>query len=211
MSVIATDAMIVSGRRREGSAIFVSSLVTNALGDGDAGRLFISTPTLMMDDGVLQALTLGNGRAGTIQLEVGSITLTGGAQISSSSGATDLSSGELAVGRGPRRGADHRARFYYDRWSRPGRGTERGVYGHLGQRSRWLAGPLRPRLHLEEGHIESATTGDGRAGDLLLTVGRLTRLAVPGSPVRAPTQTAVGRREYHDRSDRGGDHYGYDQ
>ena len=36
----------------------------------------------MMDDGVLQALTLGNGRAGTIQLEVGSITLTGGAQIS---------------------------------------------------------------------------------------------------------------------------------
>ena len=46
VSVIATDAMIVSGRRREGSAIFVvSSLVTNALGDGD-GRLslFIHPP-----------------------------------------------------------------------------------------------------------------------------------------------------------------------
>jgi filamentous hemagglutinin family protein len=175
VSVIATDAMTISGRHQGPLAVFLSSLVTNALGDGDAGRLFISTPTLMMDDSVLQALTLGNGRAGTIQLEVGSVTLTGGAQISSSSGATDLSSGKLAVGRGPGGEVRINARDFMAIAGHDQDGAPSGVF--TGTSGSGPGGALTlsvPRLHLEEGHIESATTGDGRAGDLMLTVGRLT-------------------------------------
>jgi filamentous hemagglutinin family protein len=175
LSVIATDSLTISGRQRGFFAVSVSSLVTNALGDGDAGRLRISTPTLTMDDSVIQALTLGNGRAGNIQLEVGSVTLTGGAQISSSSGATDLSTGKLAVGRGQGGEVRITAREGMTIAGHDQDGAPSGVYtGTSGSGPGGLLALSVPRLHLEGGHIESATTGDGRAGDLMLTVGRLT-------------------------------------
>src|SRR5207237_6387605 len=99
VSVIAADAMTISGRHiDEDSRVSLSGLVTNTLGTGAAGHLHLSTPTLTMDDGVIQSLTSDNGRAGNIQLEAGSATLTGGAEISSSSGAINLSTGQLAVG-----------------------------------------------------------------------------------------------------------------
>jgi large exoprotein involved in heme utilization and adhesion len=54
-----------------------------------------------MDDGVIPALTLGKGSASDIQINVESLTLTGGSQISSS-GATFLETEALtsATGQG---------------------------------------------------------------------------------------------------------------
>ena len=99
ITVTAHNSLSIFGRS---SAPFLSlsGLVTNAREDGPAGRIVVATPTLQMDDGVIQAITLGKGSAGAIQINVGSLTLTGGAQIASSSGATSLATGALTSARG---------------------------------------------------------------------------------------------------------------
>jgi large exoprotein involved in heme utilization and adhesion len=51
----------------------------------DAGRVVVSAPSLTMDRGFINTSTQGEGRAGNISLNVGTLTLTGGAQIASSS------------------------------------------------------------------------------------------------------------------------------
>jgi filamentous hemagglutinin family protein len=191
VSVIATDAMTISGRHRERSDIFLSGLVTNTLGTGEAGHLHISTPTLTMDDGVIQSLTSNNGRAGNIQLEVGSATLTGGAQISSSSGAIDLSTGKLAVGGGQGGEVRINAREVLAISGHDQDGSPSGVF--TGTSGSGAAGSVTlsvPRIHLEEGQIESTTTGDGPAGDLMLNVGRLT--LAEGARITSASNSPVG-------------------
>jgi hypothetical protein len=84
MTVIATDAISIAGRDREG---FRSSIGSNALlGLGDAGDIFIATPSLEMRDGFISTGTFreSRGNAGDLRLEVGRLTLTDGARISSS-------------------------------------------------------------------------------------------------------------------------------
>jgi large exoprotein involved in heme utilization and adhesion len=95
--VTARDAITITGGDSAGNA---SGLFSETFGSGDAGRVVISTPTLAIAGGLIQALTLGEGSAGEIQMQVGGLTLTGGARISSSSGARDLRPGELIGGSG---------------------------------------------------------------------------------------------------------------
>ena len=80
ITVTAHNSLSIFGRSSV-PFLSLSGLVTNALEDGPAGRIVVATPTLQMDDGVIQALTLGRGSAGEIRINVGSLTLTGGAQI----------------------------------------------------------------------------------------------------------------------------------
>ena len=95
----------------------LSGLVSNALEDGPAGRIVVATPTLQMDDGVIQAITLGKGSAGDIQINVGSLTLTGGAQ------NLEQQRGDISG----HRGADERH----------GAGRKRGDYGYGFRRYLW--------------------------------------------------------------------------
>src|SRR5262249_15310205 len=80
LTVAATEAISISGRS--------SGLFSNAFSLGDAGQIVISapTPTLTMDDGLIQALAAAGsrGNAGGIDVRVGQLTLTGGAQLDSS-------------------------------------------------------------------------------------------------------------------------------
>jgi filamentous hemagglutinin family protein len=78
LTIEATETLSISGRRG-GTPSGVFS-VANV--QGDAGDLFISTPTLRMDDGRISASTRGAGHAGDIEVWVGTLTLTGGHRFS---------------------------------------------------------------------------------------------------------------------------------
>ena len=46
--------------------------------------MIVSAPTLSIDNGRIQATTWGEGHAGSLDVQVGRLMLTGGAQIDSS-------------------------------------------------------------------------------------------------------------------------------
>jgi filamentous hemagglutinin family protein len=106
LTVVATDKITIAGVGRLGSSLpGVSGLFTSTSGPGDAGRLFVSAPLLTMDDGVLSTRALAptpteplgsRGDAGSLEVRVGRLTLTGGAQISSNTSGPGRG-GELTV------------------------------------------------------------------------------------------------------------------
>jgi filamentous hemagglutinin family protein len=82
ITIKATEAIAIAGQDREGSP---SGLSSGTLGSGDAGRLFISTPRLSLEAGQIQAGTQAgsSGNAGSIDVQVGRLMLSGGAQLRS--------------------------------------------------------------------------------------------------------------------------------
>ncbi len=78
------------------------SLIATAAGlFGTAGTLRVTAPVLRMNGGALDSTTVGDGNAGAIEVSVGSLQLTGGAQIRSFSGDFDEDNGgALVVGSG---------------------------------------------------------------------------------------------------------------
>ena len=66
-----------------------SGLISIANARGDAGSISVSTPALTMDEGLIQAVANdgSRGNAGNFEVTVGRLTLTNGAQISSSTRA----------------------------------------------------------------------------------------------------------------------------
>ena len=78
VTVTATDSITISGRGED----FRSGFLNLAGGQGDSGHVTISAPALsIMDGGIIRTTTLGAGRAGDIEIQVGRLTLTGGGQI----------------------------------------------------------------------------------------------------------------------------------
>jgi filamentous hemagglutinin family protein len=176
VTVTAHNSLSIFGRS---SAPFsLSGLVANALEDasGSAGRIVVTTPTLQMDDGVIQAMTLGKGRAGEIQINVGKLTLTGGALISSSSGATSLATEALPSATGQGGNVVITATDFVTISGRGGDFPSSVLTETSGSRNAGHITLSTPILTMEDGRIASATAGDGRAGDVMLHVGRL-RLA----------------------------------
>ena len=84
VTVIATDSISLSGHG--GSHFDASGLFTNAIkGSGDGGQIFVSAPLLTMGDGgeiFAGTSPASTGNAGDIRLEVGKLTMTGDAAIS---------------------------------------------------------------------------------------------------------------------------------
>jgi filamentous hemagglutinin family protein len=80
-----TDALVIAGQDTTGT--MPSGIFSQTLGIGDAGRIAISTPRLSLaDGGRIGADTGGDGRGGDVTVQVGTVTLSGGAQINSRSG-----------------------------------------------------------------------------------------------------------------------------
>lgn len=96
----ATEQVTVNG---ELSGIFSSTVAKDAdVGDaGNAGTLTVSTPRLVVDGGVIDSTTVGDGDAGAVSVKIGELRLTSGGQIRSFSGGYDQSNNnQLVVGRG---------------------------------------------------------------------------------------------------------------
>ena len=160
LTVAAADAISISGR---------SGLFSNALSIGDAGRLFVSAPTLTMDDGRIQAGTGSGsrGNAGGAEVRVEQLMLTGGAQIDSNT-------------RGSGRGGDLSV-VATDAISIAGSdstGIPSGLFSSA-QFGRGNAGNLfisTPLLTLDNGGVIAADTSNpstGNAGAIEVRVGRL--------------------------------------
>jgi large exoprotein involved in heme utilization and adhesion len=140
-----------------------------------AGNLFVSAPTVTVDGGIIQALTTADGNAGDITLEVGSLNLTGGAEISSSSGGTNLRTGQRQVGRGQAGNVTITATEGITIAGRDSFGFHSGIFtSTYGSGNAGHLSISTPHLHMQDGRITSATHGDGRAGDLTIEVGSLT-------------------------------------
>src|SRR5262249_10091681 len=91
-----SGAVIQSGDvTLQGSSITVTAHGLVSITDGagisnqtfrqDVGSVVLSAPTVLIDGGFINTSTLEAGRAGSIELNVGSLLLTGGGQIASSS------------------------------------------------------------------------------------------------------------------------------
>jgi filamentous hemagglutinin family protein len=144
---------------------FVEARTTGA---GEGARLGIdvrlASVTISGLGSSLVAATRGAGRAGDITLDVGQLTLTGGAQINSSSVGTGTG-GTITVtardsvtisGLGPQGGG----------------GGIGSVAGGSGAAGRIILSA--PTVTIENGAISTTTLSAGRAGDITLEVGQLT-------------------------------------
>ena len=172
LSVAASDSISITGR---GNRDLSSGLFSNAFDQGNSGSVFVSTPLLTMVDGEIEAGTTeeSRGHAGGADIQVGQLTLTDGAQISSSTfgsgqgGSLTVTATESITIGGP--GGEG-----------IGEGGEpvvirSGLFSNAN--SSGDAGPLfvsTPLLSLEGGRIVSRTLGEGNAGDLEIQTGRLT-------------------------------------
>jgi large exoprotein involved in heme utilization and adhesion len=159
LTVAATEAIAITG---QGSGLF-----SGTFGNGSGGRLFVSTPRLTMEGGLIQAGGFSGslGNAGNFEVQVGRLTLSGGAQLSSSAfgsgrgGALTVAATEAITISG-----------------RDSQGTQSGLFS--GTFGRGDAGRLcvsAPTLGLEDGgSITASARGDGRGGDIALGVSTLT-------------------------------------
>src|SRR5439155_6735764 len=99
VTVVATESVSLSGPN--------SGLASNTFGSGNGGSIAISTPVLKLEDRArIEARTAGDGNAGDIRIEGNQqiqekqLSVTGGAQINSSSGFFDSTTGLLFAGKG---------------------------------------------------------------------------------------------------------------
>jgi filamentous hemagglutinin family protein len=179
-TITATDSITLSGRSREGLR---SRMFSNAHARGDAGRLFIAAPTLHIDAGRIQAATAGDGNAGSIDVRVERLVLTGGAQINTGVGTAEFRNGVPIFGGtgGPGRGGDMTV-VATDSMAVAGRDSEgfpSGLFSNA-QFGRGRGGNISistPTLTMDDGGAIATNTlraSSGDAGNIALELGRLT-------------------------------------
>jgi filamentous hemagglutinin family protein len=179
LTVAASSAISIAGRDSEGNP---SGLFSQTEASGNAGRLFVSAPTLSIDDGIIRSNTLGGGNAGSIDVRVERLTLTGGAQIFSGTGIFQLIDGVPTVNgiEGPGHGGDLTV-VATESILISGRGREglrSGIFS-TAQFGTGAGGDLHIQANSIElrdgGTISANSTSDGAAGTLRLQVGETFR------------------------------------
>ena len=148
LTVAATEAIAIGGLN--------SGLLSNAFNLGDAGEIVVLAPAVTMDKGLIQAQASSEsrGNAGGINMRVGRLTLTGGAQLSTSTRGTGRG-GPLTV-------AATEAIAISGSGSGLFSNTQsRGPGGSLDVQARSIA--LR-----DQGTIAARSAGDGAAGNIQL-------------------------------------------
>lgn len=189
LTVTATDSMVISDQAGISSQAFTQ----------DVGSITVSTPRLLIDNGFISTSTLEVGRAGRLSLSVGSLTLTNGGQIASSSiGQGGGAGGNIHVtatesitisGTSPTGASPIPEPF------KPFIGdASSGIFSTASSDSP-NAGPAgsitlsTPKLTLADGGTLSvATTGAGNAGQILLDLGAMT--AMSGAGIASSTSGA---------------------
>jgi large exoprotein involved in heme utilization and adhesion len=81
---------------------FGLTAVPGPLVPGDGGNITVNTPVLAVSgqDSAIDSSTAWDGNAGEVDLDVGSLTVSNGAQVRSRSGLTEIGTGNLFVGTG---------------------------------------------------------------------------------------------------------------
>jgi filamentous hemagglutinin family protein len=159
ITITARASIMISGRSHE-----VPSTIGNlTVGSGNAGRVLVSTPTLIIDGGFIIADTSGPGSAGDVVLkDIGTLTLTNGASVSSSAltasagsaGNITLEVGTVSVMSGSFISTNNRG---------PGKG---GAITINAREAVTIAGPTGSS---ENSNISAGTTGSGVGGQIRIT------------------------------------------
>jgi filamentous hemagglutinin family protein len=139
-----------------------SGLFSNTYGLGDAGRLVISAPLLTMDNGgQIEAAASGDesrGNAGSLEVRVGRLTLTGGAEIST---------GTRGAGRGGQLTVEASDTIAIS-------GLETGLFTNtFGEGAAGRLVVSAPLLTMDDLGLIQANGEIGDAGDIEVRVGRL--------------------------------------
>ena len=172
VNIMATEQISNNG---DFSGIFSSTVATDAaVGDaGNAGALYITTPLLLANGGVVDTTTVGDGDAGAIDVRVGDLQLTGGAQIRSFSGGFDRFTGELVVGSGSAGSVDVNATGDMNISGMSATGRPSGLLAET--RGAGAGGDVNVhawRLTVSDGAvISSSSLGSGLAGDVNIALG----------------------------------------
>jgi filamentous hemagglutinin family protein len=171
VTVDATESIVISGRDSQNRASGISSQAFSQ----DVGQVSVSAPSVLINDGFIATSTIGSGKAGPVFVDAGTLTLTDGGQIVSSSalaasgagGAVTITATDAASISGRAPGGLAAAPFAED----PSSGvfsTASGT-GTAGQ-----IAVATPSLILAEGaKISVSTSGTGPAGDIKITAGQI--------------------------------------
>jgi filamentous hemagglutinin family protein len=157
ITIASTGAVAIRGSSdQRPSGVYVDSL-----GGGDGGSIFITTPTLAVDGGLIWANTVGSGGAGNIQLNTGSILLSGGGQVSTSTNGSGPGGTIRVDATGPVTAT----------------GPLSGFYASAGESGSGRGGSITivsPVLRVTEGaEVQAVTYGTGNAGDVSIHTGAL--------------------------------------
>jgi filamentous hemagglutinin family protein len=179
LTVRATEAIVIAGSDSDGN---FSGLFNNTVNKGDTGKLYVSAPVLQIDEGRINASTLGDGNGGDIDVQVGKLTLQNGGEIITIIGNADPNKegGFTFIGTGGPGLSGNLTVKATESISISGR-SSRGFLSALATNAFKGSGDggklfvSTPGLLItDRGLIAAATLGNGKAGDIRLEVGRLT-------------------------------------
>jgi hypothetical protein len=149
------------------------------IGVGQVGPVFVSTPTLTMNGGIIASSSLGPGGAGDLEIQAATINLTGGAVIASSTfssgtgGTVSVTASEQLSISGHK---DLLSRFGQDA-SQSNFAANNPSTIQANTHTTGRAGAITvntPRLTMfHGGRISSATRGDAPAGSITVNAGSL--------------------------------------
>ena len=181
VTVTAHEAIVIAGHNSAGEP---SRLSVNAYSHGPAGDIIVTTPRLSIDGGSIRAGTTGAGHAGTIEVEVGTLTLTGGGGISTSTSG---------AGRGGTMTVTAREAIVI-----AGQSQETTPSGLVSMtQGQGQGGNLRlsaKRIELRDGgSIAASSAGDGPAGTLRIQAGETFRSRAGASPPPPPGPEGADR------------------
>ncbi len=83
LTIRASESVEMSGSKRLNGGELHSGVLVGASGSGPAGRLSLSTPTLVLDGALIGGVTSGSGAGADVAIDVGRALLTAGASITS--------------------------------------------------------------------------------------------------------------------------------
>jgi filamentous hemagglutinin family protein len=146
------------------AAVWPGGLFAQASGTGNAGRILVRAPNVLLDDGRILSTALGSGQGGRVEIQTGDLVMRNGAQVDAQSAegsSGDAGSIDVAVtgrfeisGRSP---IDSALSGLYAETQGSGRGGSLGVDADT--------------LVVDRGIIRSSTSGSGDAGAIRIRGG----------------------------------------
>jgi len=163
IQVTGSDSISIHGRSQRIPGLS-SNITVSTFGSGDAGTVNILSPNLSIDDGLIQALTASTGNAGSINIHVGFLSLTGGGQVDSTTRAAGAG-GNVVV-----RADDSINISGLDQAGEAVSGLFSSAYdsGDAGNVTVYT-----PVLKMDQGRIRAETRADGDGGAISLNLGSM--------------------------------------